>query len=382
MSAYIEPIKTAMLIFPFLALAISSIFFIIQYRRYGRFIFYRALILYSFIFYLLCAYLLVILPLPPISEVATYTGPQMELHLGASWQHFMAETVLDVRQPATYLPAMKQSVFLEPMFNILITVPFGMYLRYYFKKSLRTTIALTFCLTLFFELTQLSGLYFIYPRSYRLFDVNDLLHNTLGGLVGYAITPLFTFLLPTREEMDERSFEAGKQVTYVRRAVAWLIDWAFLTFLSTGVTIIARLVSQDYAIDFSNNLVFYFVEIILYFMFLPTLTNGQTLGKKAVRIRLIEEGQSRIRFRALAKRYGLLYLVYVTLGRIGLWLAPSGLEENYFQLVVMLMISLLIWLLQAIFVLNIAWSVIRKKRQLFYEKRSHTQTISTIEKSS
>jgi glycopeptide antibiotics resistance protein len=88
-SAYIEPIKIAVLVFPFLALAISAIFFIIQYRRYGRFVVSRALILYSFIFYLLCAYFLVILPLPSIEEVAKLTGPSMELTLGASVQNFL-----------------------------------------------------------------------------------------------------------------------------------------------------------------------------------------------------------------------------------------------------------------------------------------------------
>lgn len=70
MSAYITPIKVALLVFPFLALAISMIFFVIQYRKYGRFILSRALVLYSFVFYLLCAYFLVILPLPSIEEVA------------------------------------------------------------------------------------------------------------------------------------------------------------------------------------------------------------------------------------------------------------------------------------------------------------------------
>lgn len=68
---------------------------------------------------------------------------------------------------------------------------------------METNGGLTFCLSLFFELTQLTGLYFIYPRSYRLFDVNDLLHNTLGGVFGYLMTPIFTFLLPTRAEIDE-----------------------------------------------------------------------------------------------------------------------------------------------------------------------------------
>lgn len=111
MSAYITPIKVALLVFPFLTLAISMIFFVIQYRKYGRFIFSRALVLYSFVFYLLCAYFLVILPLPSIEEVAHMTGPKMELQLGASWQHFVQQTVLNIHDPQTYLPAMKQGSF-------------------------------------------------------------------------------------------------------------------------------------------------------------------------------------------------------------------------------------------------------------------------------
>ncbi|AFM71314.1 hypothetical protein EHR_12235 [Enterococcus hirae ATCC 9790] len=50
MASYIEPIRFALIVFPFLALAISSFFFIYEYRKYGTFIFSRAVILYSFVF--------------------------------------------------------------------------------------------------------------------------------------------------------------------------------------------------------------------------------------------------------------------------------------------------------------------------------------------
>ncbi|EGP5153362.1 TPA: VanZ family protein, partial [Enterococcus faecium] len=229
MASYIEPIRFALIVFPFLALAISSVFFIYEYRKYGTFLVTRAVILYSFVFYLLCAYFLVILPLPAKETVAQMTGPKMELHLFASWQHFRDNTVLVLSEPSTYLPAMKQSVFLEPAFNVLLLIPFGIYLRYYFRLSFMKTMIASFCLSLFFELTQLSGLYFIYPRPYRLFDVNDLVTNTLGGIIGFVVTPLFTFMLPTRRRMDELSYEKGKTVSLTRRLVAYLIDWTFLS---------------------------------------------------------------------------------------------------------------------------------------------------------
>lgn len=201
MNSYIFPIKAAIVSFPILALLITAPFLIYYYRKYGQLGKLRSVILYSFVFYLLSAYYLVILPLPSIDTVAQMTGQRYELHLFQSWHNFMNQTVLQINQPSTYLPAMKQSVFLEPVFNIILLFPFGVYCRYYFKLSFWKTIFASFCLSLFFELTQLSGLYFIYPRPYRLFDVNDLLHNTIGGTLGFICAPLFTFFLPTRNEL-------------------------------------------------------------------------------------------------------------------------------------------------------------------------------------
>ena len=74
-------------------------------------------------------------------------------------------------------------------FNFIMIIPFGIYLRYYFRCGFRRTFLFSFLLSLFFELTQLTGLYFLYPRGYRLFDVDDLLNNTLGGIAGYLCAP-------------------------------------------------------------------------------------------------------------------------------------------------------------------------------------------------
>ncbi|EOG29383.1 VanZ/RDD domain-containing protein [Enterococcus faecium EnGen0182] len=278
MASYIEPIRFALIVFPFLALAISSVFFIYEYRKYGTFLVTRAVILYSFVFYLLCAYFLVILPLAAKETVAQMTGPKMELHLFASWQHFRDNTVLVLSEPSTYLPAMKQSVFLEPAFNVLLLIPFGIYLRYYFRLSFMKTMIASFCLSLFFELTQLSGLYFIYPRPYRLFDVNDLVTNTLGGIIGFVVTPLFTFMLPTRRRMDELSYEKGKTVSLTRRLVAYLIDWTFLSLINLVAAIFFKIAFDSGAV--TSHIWWLLLEVGVYFMIVPFITNGWTLGKK------------------------------------------------------------------------------------------------------
>ncbi len=377
MSSYIEPIRFALMVFPFLALAISSVFFIYEYRKYGTFIMTRAIVLYSFVFYLLCAYFLVILPLPTKEAVAQMTGPKMELHLFASWTHFRQNTVLVLSDPSTYLPAMKQSVFLEPVFNLLLVVPFGIYLRYYFRISFIKTVIASFCLSLFFELTQLSGLYFIYPRPYRLFDVNDLLVNTLGGALGFVLTPIFTFMLPTRARMDEVSYEKGKTVSLTRRTVAYLIDWGFLSVLTGIVTLLLQLTTKKGSITSSSWWVF--VEVVLYFMIVPYLTNGRTLGKKIVRIKIVEDDNTRLSFKSLFVRYAYLYFLFYGLSWIAQLLQQISDHTTGVLQVSALFVFLGVLFAQMIFVLNIFLSFIRKKRVLFYEKASHTHTISTIE---
>lgn len=383
MAAYSEPIKTAIFIFPFLALVISGILLIFEYRKYGTFLIRRAIILYSFIFYLLCAYFLIILPLPARSAVAQYTGPYYELRPFYFVVRFLQETVLNIHDPSTYLPALKQGVVLEPVFNVLLLVPFGVYLRYYYKFSLKKTILASFFLSLFFELTQLSGLYFIYPRPYRLADVNDLINNTFGGVLGYGLTPLFTFLLPTRDQLDEAAYQKGQSVSLLRRFVAWLIDW-FLIGILQGLLVWgfdALPAYKNWAATYPifANRSWFFVMVFLVFMLLPKVTNGQTIGKKVVRIRIVEEGQTKIRLRALFFRYGYLYFLY---GFISIYLteASSLLNSNNRMLqLVSLFIYLFCVALLFLFILNILYTLIRRRRRLFYENASHTYTISTIE---
>lgn len=376
MSSYMEPIRFAIVVFPFLALAISTIFFVYEYRKYGTFIISRAVILYSFVFYLLCAYFLVILPLPPKEVVAQMTGPKIEWHLFASWENFRRNTVLVLSEPSTYLPAMRQSVFLEPVFNVLLLFPFGIYLRYYFRLSFVKTVIASFCLSLFFELTQLSGLYFIYPRPYRLFDVNDLLTNTIGGTLGFIMTPIFTFMLPTRARMDEVSYERGKTVSLTRRAVAYLIDWSFLSVLTFFIALSLQLTLS--VGDITSSSWWIFLEVILYFMIVPYLTNGLTLGKKIVRIRVIQENRERLSFKALVIRYGYLYFLFYGLGWLNQMLQQVTNHTTGVLQVSGIFVILGISFAQFIFVLNIILSFLRKKRVLFYEKASHTHTISTI----
>ena len=64
MAVYFEPIKTALILFPIIAFFITLPYLIIEYHKYGAVPLLRSVIVYTFILYLLAAFLLVILPLP------------------------------------------------------------------------------------------------------------------------------------------------------------------------------------------------------------------------------------------------------------------------------------------------------------------------------
>ena len=74
LTRYFGPIKQAMVVFPLIAGFFTLPYLLHEYRKYGAILFLRTLMVYSFILYMMCAYFLIILPLPPVEEVA-------EIHL-------------------------------------------------------------------------------------------------------------------------------------------------------------------------------------------------------------------------------------------------------------------------------------------------------------
>ena len=199
---YINTIMKAVYICPIVALCIAGIYLSIQYRTYGSVSFFRTFVLYSFLLYCMAAYFLVIFPLPDPAEVATRTTPYLQLVPFNVIKVFFEDSGFKLTQLSTYLPALKSREFLQPAFNCLLTFPLGCYLRYYFKCDTKKALGISLGTTLFFELTQLSGLYGYYSRPYRLADVDDLILNTLGSMLGFYVTKFVIKILPKREKID------------------------------------------------------------------------------------------------------------------------------------------------------------------------------------
>lgn len=309
MNIYLIPIKEAIAVFPLLAVIFTFPYMIYQYRRYGSIPLFRSVITYSFVLYLLCMYFLVILPLPSISEVAGYTGPQTQLVPFQFLRDFLRETTFRISSPGTWISALTQNCFLQVIFNILLFLPLGIYLRYYFRCSWKKVLLVSFSLSLFFELTQLSGLYGIYPRGYRLFDVDDLMLNTSGGMLGYISSAIFMKLLPSRERLDKIAYEKGLHVSFCRRLAAFTLDWVILACIGVPTVILTAFIPPSlFLIQFASC----FLLPVFYFVVCTYLTNGYTPGKWLLRIRVTSnDGEKALTLQQCILRFGSLYLIFV-----------------------------------------------------------------------
>ena len=135
MSVYASNITLAAMLFPLVALLITLPYLVYQYRKAGSVPWLRTLAVYSFVFYLMCAYFLVLLPLPAdrTAFVPYAAVPQLEpLHF---LRAFLAETDASLSDPSTWLDAVRDPYVYEAFFNVLLLVPLGMYLRYYFRRT-------------------------------------------------------------------------------------------------------------------------------------------------------------------------------------------------------------------------------------------------------
>lgn len=374
MGGYIEALEQAAILFPILAVLFTIPYIAWNYHKYGSVLSLRILIVYSFILYMLCAYCLVILPLPTGEAAANLSGHQAQLVPFTFLGDIARESDAVLSQPRTWLTVFNSNAFLTTLFNLFLTMPFGMYLRYYFRCGWKRTLVYSLLLSLFFELTQLSGLYFIYSGSYRLFDVDDLIVNTCGSMIGFVLARIAMRFLPSREELDRESFVRGRRVSLLRRIVAFIYDEIAYAVLFIVVFLI-------WTANFGTMSVWVYALIWLaYFALCPIVLRGQTIGHRLTKLRIVSFSGGKARWYQYALRYTLLFVLLVAapvalnwsisflagrglLGELAAVLAYGIVDGGY------------------LFLLLFEAARMAMRRQLFYERWSKTKLISTVEQS-
>lgn len=365
MEIYKIPIEFAIIVFPFVAFILTIPFLIYQYRKYGAIPVLKSIIFYSFILYLITAYFMVILPLPSMKYVSQLKTPYTQLQPFRFIFDISQTIPKTINNISELLTVLNISTIYTVLFNFLLTLPFGVYLRYYFNKKWYQSLLCSFFLSLFFELTQLSGLYGIYPRPYRLFDVDDLIINTLGGLFGHIITPLFMMFLPTRQELEDKSYKKGTKVSIIRRLVAVLIDIIFLAIIS----IMVKILTYGTEIFKLSSI----ITILIYYTIVPLIGNGKTIGKKLMKINITGINEDalwhQILFRYLILSLFILY-PYVIIDIMTIY----GINSK-----VIMIVETIIYMFIFINIIYFVFYPRNKERLFLYERITNTKNISTIE---
>ena len=364
MNSYYYPIKTAAWHFLIVAFLFTIPYMIYNYRKYGSVSILRSFIIYTFIYYLLSALYLVILPLPAPSALSGTRMDFVQLVPFKFITEFITKVPLDIKSLIGIKTIIASHQFIQPVFNIILTIPFGIYLRYYFKTDLKKTILFSFLLSVIFEVTQLTGIYGIYKLPYRVFDVDDLFLNTLGGLIGFYIAGLAIKILPSKKNIDEKSIEKGQVVSFTRRLIAFMFDIVF-------ANIIAALIS------FIIGIKYYAILIFLYFIIFSIFLKGRTFGKMIVKIRTSKNQEGRIPLPILiVVKYASVYLIYEILTYLIFKLDTRLLISSRAGTILILLIELGVILL---FIIDAIYGYFHNKR-LWYERISNTKNESYTKK--
>ena len=314
MYPYLYPVSTAMLQFPVVAFLLTIPYAIYCYRKYGSISALRSLIFFSFVFYLQCALYMTTLPPPAPGSLPARVDPPFQLIPFNFIYSFVSESSLSLSDPSSYLRALTEGCFLQPLLNVMMTLPFGVYLTYYFKKKRGTVVIYSLLLSSFFEIAQLTGFFWIYPYPYRLFDVDDLMLNTLGGLAGSIVSLPLTRFLPVRDRIDSVSRERASRVSFTRRFFAFLFD----------AMLIGAFISAAGAITGMKPLYLNSVVFFAYFVAAPVLLKGGTIGKMIVKIRGLTCEERKSLTPRLALRYAsrgmLIFFAQLSSNSSELWL--------------------------------------------------------------
>lgn len=208
-----------------LGVAIGVVLFVpfvaVQYRREGRLTFAQFALWAAFLVYGLALWTYTLLPLPSGSDircVGVQTSPLRFLD--------------DIRQyPSASLGALVHNpAAMQVVLNVLLFVPLGFFLRMIWRRGIVVSALTGLAISLLIETTQLTGVWGIYRCAYRFFDVDDLIANTAGAVVGAILSIALLPLLPRRRA---GGVAPGPQpVTFWRRVLGMVCD--VLLFLLLG----------------------------------------------------------------------------------------------------------------------------------------------------
>lgn len=176
---------------PFVAISLTAFVVgcLVHFVMRGRFQRLRAFTHYVFWLFFVSMIILIVLPLPDVTpgfcSVHQDAGvPELRLfsfagdiarHSGFTRQRFSVQRLLGAAS------------FQLAVSNVLVFIPLGVYLVAVLRRNFWQALLISFGCTLFLEVMQGTALFGLYPCPYRHFNVDDLLLNTFGAVLGMIL---------------------------------------------------------------------------------------------------------------------------------------------------------------------------------------------------
>lgn len=316
---------------PFASFILSLPILALIYNRYHRLRLASALTAYLVVLYLMALVVFTLWPMPDdrVAFCATHhLTPQLDP------LRFLQDLSADGR-----------SALFQIIMNVVFFVPLGFIMGRVCRWKFYVAIPVGFLCSLFIETAQGTGVFGLVGCAYRLFDVDDLIWNTSGAIIGFLLAAILNRLMPTRQA---DAAEVITRPSFLHRGVTMAVDLIFSYALSTSLGMgIVYLIHRGavYTTDGRYHLssltvssgqlegmvTVLNVAVLLVFEFLiPVCRHGQTLGASFTHMNIetkVRHGMARAAF------YTLRTLLVV--GVFGPW---SGRFRQYMTILGLLLL--------------------------------------------
>lgn len=204
-----------------------------QYHRFGRLAGWPAVVSAATALYVCALVAFTMFPLP--EETASFCQDRARFDYWQTQPFGSLDDVAARYEAVGLLGTLTSNVFLQVFFNVLFFVPLGLLLAHRWRRGIVATVLISFGVSLAIESTQGTGIWGIYECPYRLADVDDLITNTLGGLVGWIIGRLLNPVLP--DPRPEPVADLAPPGLPRRILAAGLDIWVFI-LATLGITVV------------------------------------------------------------------------------------------------------------------------------------------------
>ena len=258
---------------------------VVQQRRYGRLDARRMLGAAALAVYVVTLLAYTLLPLPS-GDLAAWCAANAVSGAELVPLHSIDDIRGDTSGLST-LATLRSRAFLQVAFNVLLFVPWGVFARRYLGWGVVASTASALLASVAIETVQYTGIFGVIGCSYRVADVDDVLTNTLGGLLGALVAPVVLRWMPQARALAADRLEP-RPVTVPRRLLGMFVDVGAAAALGAALQLAYRiaLMATGHGLPatptWAEVLLGTVLPAVLVFGVPPWVGSGASLGQRAV----------------------------------------------------------------------------------------------------